>query len=338
MEGAGTSPIISAGDVEKYAYCPLSWWLSIGLEDEPDQKKALLDGEKKHGDFGKDLSSIVSGEIAAEKSETVILWFAITATLISIVGLSLIFKADQNIGMIMGVIALIWILAACYFLYLAETITSKKSRLAYQRIILIFAIVGAVIGVNSVTVLSDFFRPEVAQIMQVLSLVWLIAASFFFYRSLKHFHAAKLKRQKRKVKEAISYVDDTANKPKLFISKKHGLSGRPDYVVLVGDDHIPVEIKTGRTPRGPLFSHIMQVAAYCMLLEEEYARPPPHGIIRYPEMEHEIDYDESLKNLVITKLNEMREKIQTKDVHRNHNKPGKCKSCSRRGICQERLA
>src|SRR5207253_1999892 len=73
----------------------------------------------------------------------------------------------------------------------------------------------------------------------------------------------------------LVYIDSAAERPKLFVSKKHGLSGRPDAVVMDGEHHIPVELKTGRVPRGPLFSHILQVVAYCVLLEDEYGGAPP---------------------------------------------------------------
>lgn len=343
---ANTGPrIISAGDLEKYSYCPLSWWLSIGIKDPASEsagadtgKNVLKKGIQKHRELGKELTSIQMEESLAKKSETVVLWFAITATLLSVVGLSLVFEAEPDVGLLLGVMALIWILAACYFLYLAETIATKKQQLVYQRIILIFAIVGAVIGVNSLTILSEFFDPDIAQIMQALSLLWLIAASFFLYRSLKHVKFAHVKRRKTGVRGKLSYVDTEEARPKLFLSLKHGLSGRPDYVLVAGEEHIPVEAKTGRTPRGPLFSHIMQVAAYCLLMEEEYGRAPPHGILRYPETEHEIDYDEALKQLVIDKLSEMRRVLDGRaEAHRNHNKPGKCKHCSRRDMCPERL-
>lgn len=335
-EGEEPSPIISASDLEKYGYCPMSWWLSIGLPDaEDDKKRVLATGQEKHKSFSKDLTSIVEGESRAKESETMVLWFAIAATLISLVGLSFGFKVDIDLSLILGVIALIWILAACYFLYLAETISQKKTKMVYQRIVLIFAIVGAVVGVNSVTFLGE--SHESAEIMQALSLVWLIAASYFLYRSLKHIHVAMKKRKLRGVKDKISYVDTDDKRPKLFISKKLGLSGRPDYVLLIDDGHIPVEVKTGRTPRGPLFSHILQTAAYCVLLSEEYGEAPPYGILRYEQAEHEIEYDEALRTMVIDKLAEMRQLLVTKDIHRNHNKPGKCRNCSRRVICQERI-
>jgi len=134
------------------------------------------------------------------------------------------------------------------------------------------------------------------------------------------------------------YIDSVAEKPKLFVSKKHGLSGRPDAVVMDGEHHIPVELKTGRVPRGPLFSHILQVVAYCVLLEDEYGRAPPYGIIRYGETAFEIEYNEDQKKLLLQKLAEMRLAITKGEAHRNHSRPGKCIHCSRRAGCSERLA
>ena len=134
------------------------------------------------------------------------------------------------------------------------------------------------------------------------------------------------------------YIDSAAERPKLFVSKKHGLSGRPDAVVMDGEHHIPVELKTGRVPRGPLFSHILQVVAYCVLLEDEYGRAPPYGIIRYGETAFEIEYNEDQKKLLLQKLAEMRLAITKGEAHRNHSRPGKCIHCSRRAGCPERLA
>ncbi len=140
------------------------------------------------------------------------------------------------------------------------------------------------------------------------------------------------------MKGDLVYIDSAAEKPKLFVSKLHGLSGRPDAVVMDGDHHIPVEIKTGRVPRGPLFSHILQVVAYCVLLEEEYGKAPPYGVIRYGETNYEIEYNDDQKKLLLQKLAEMRASIAKGEAHRNHTRPGKCVHCSRRGVCPERLA
>jgi CRISPR-associated exonuclease Cas4 len=329
----GKDALISASALEKYGYCPLSWWLS---RTEDSQESETLDGgEKAHAEVATDLSGIIQEEHQAKVFESAVLWFAIAATLISIIGVSMVFQVGQDVGMIMGVIALIWILAACYFLYKAESMPRGASNLKYQRIILIFAIVAAIIGVNAVTLLSN--QPKVAEILQAISLAWLIAACYFLYHSLKKFEQAMFKRKKHSVQHQITYVDSMDRKPKLLISNKLGLSGRPDYVLMMDDEHIPVEVKTGRVPRGPLFSHILQVAAYCVLLEEEFGIPPSHGIIRYGQVENDVEYDAALKAMVLSKLGEMREIMKTGNAHRNHNKPGKCKHCSRKQACPERI-
>ncbi|MBU4070826.1 MAG: CRISPR-associated protein Cas4, partial [Candidatus Thermoplasmatota archaeon] len=163
-------------------------------------------------------------------------------------------------------------------------------------------------------------------------------ACYFLYHSLKRFEHALFKRRKHQVTQPITYIDTNDRKPKLFFSEKYGLAGRPDYVLMVDEEHIPVEIKTGRVPKGPLFSHILQVAAYCILIEEEFGVPPSHGVIKYGNMESDIEYDSALKELVVSKLGEMRGLMKNGNVHRNHNKPGKCRNCSRRGICPEKLS
>jgi CRISPR-associated exonuclease Cas4 len=174
--------------------------------------------------------------------------------------------------------------------------------------------------------------------MEVIALIWLVGACFFLFKSLKHIEEARIFRLKHEIEGEVKYVDDTGAKPKVFSSKKFGLRGRPDYVLLIGDDHIPVEVKTGRVPRGPLFSHILQIAVYCLLLGEEFKKEPPYGILRYGSVEHEIDFTDDLKNLLIDKVTDMRRLEKTGDAHRNHNRPGKCRNCSRRDVCPERLA
>ena len=335
--GNATEPIISASALEKYGYCPLSWWLSRDEVDEDSPE--LREGERAHESVATDLGHIVKDESEAKVFESVVLWFAIAATLISIIGVSFMVEVGQDIGMIMSVIALIWILAACYFLYKAETMPKGASTLRYQRIILIFAIVAAVLGVNSVTLLSEFFQPKAAQILQAISLAWLVGACYFLYHSLKKAELAMFRRKKHKLQHDIAYIDSKKKKPKLFVSERHGLSGRPDFVLLVENEHIPVELKTGRVPRGPLFSHIMQVATYCILMEDEFGDPPSHGLIRYGQVEYEVDYEEGLKDLVLSKAVEMRQFMKSGGgVHRNHNKAGKCRHCSRRAVCPEKLA
>jgi CRISPR-associated exonuclease Cas4 len=61
------------------------------------------------------------------------------------------------------------------------------------------------------------------------------------------------------------------------------------------------------------------------------------GILKYGDVEHEIEFDDELEKLLLGKLVEMRSLMKSGDVHRNHNREGKCAGCSRRDICPERL-
>ena len=328
----GAGRFVSAGDLEKFSYCPLSWWLS---RDHESDNEELEKGIHEHHKLGRSLWEIDSKERSARQSETLVLWYAVTATVIAVLGIELLIESDHlPVSEILGVVALIWILAASFFLYKASRSTISSKLVDYERTILTFAIVAVVIAINAVGfVLRD---DRMAQALTLISLIWLIAASYFLYRSLKSTGIAGLLRKEFRLKGKIEYID--VDDSKIFKSERYGISGRPDYVVKLGDQVVPVEAKRGRTPQGPLFSHIVQVASYCLLLEDSTGNPPPYGLIRYPNHEFQIDYNEDMRNVVLQKVREIREALESHEVHRNHNRPGKCRSCSRRGVCPEKLA
>ncbi|UCE81372.1 MAG: CRISPR-associated protein Cas4 [Methanobacteriota archaeon] len=323
---------VSAGDLEKFSYCPLSWWLSEKFESRGEE---LDKGIREHDEIGRSLWEIDAEEKSASQSETMVFWYAVTATVIAIIGLELVFEDDfMHLSEIMGVVALIWVLAASFFLFKATRSTIKSKTLAYEKIVLIFAIVAVIIAVNAVGFVMQDDR--LAQALEFAALLWLIAASYFLYRSLKSADIAQLLRNEFKIKGKIEYID--MDDSKVFISEKYGISGKPDYVMKLGDQQIPVEVKKGRTPQGPLFSHIVQIAAYCLLIEDATGIPPPYGVLRYPEQEHEIEYNEDMKKVLLEKVQDIRRARIKGEAHRNHKRPGKCRSCSRRDFCPEKIA
>jgi len=330
MARASVKPI-SAGDLEKFSYCPLSWWLSLESEEESD---ALAQGVQKHDTLGKSLWRIDSGEKSARNYEKLVFWWAIVATVIAIVGLEVIFEKATEVGEVLGVVALIWILAASFFLYKATKSKIRGTTVDYERIIIIFAIVAVIVAANAVafSVTQDV---EVGLTIEAVAVMWLIGASYFLYRTLRATEVVDSLRKEFRIKGKIEYIDMTGSKS--FKSEKHGLIGRPDYVIKVDDKLIPVEEKKGRTPKGPLFSHILQIAAYCLLIEESTGQAPPYGLLKYPEQQHEIEYDEDLKKILLQKLQEMRNAMAAGEAHRNHKRPGKCKSCSRNEGCPEKI-
>ncbi len=322
---------ISASDIEKFGYCPLSWWLS---REDDITNEDLQRGTEEHNEISEILGEVKDKEETSSRIEPIVLWLAVAASVVSIMGLTL-FQPERFMYQILIILSLIWLLAAVFFLYVSETGLFKGDSFTFERIILIFAMVATILGIYSLTLpLSDELF---ARLAQILSLSWLVGASYWLKRSLTLTEEASQKRKVLDVREgAVKYVDRLKKKAKLLASETHKLRGRPDYILEIDGKNIPVEVKTGRTPKGPFFSHILQIAAYCLLLEETSNRPS-YGIVKYEENEFEIDYDEKLKELLITKLAEMRQLTVSEDVHRNHNREGKCRFCSRRKICPESL-
>jgi len=114
-----------------------------------------------------------------------------------------------------------------------------------------------------------------------------------------------------------------------------GLTGRPDYVVDHGGAMIPVEVKSGWAPAEPHDSHLFQLVAYCLLVEQTSGTRPPYGILRYRNRTFEIDYTPALEAELRGLLQEMRK--QRLPAPRSHQEPGRCAACGFRGVCDQKL-
>jgi CRISPR-associated exonuclease Cas4 len=137
----------------------------------------------------------------------------------------------------------------------------------------------------------------------------------------------------------ITYVDTGAwgrcERP--LFSNQHRLTGRPDYLVQKGRDLIPVEVKSGTAPQQPYPAHVLQLAAYCLLVEDQEGRAPPHGILKYDDQAFEVDYTPSLRAELIDFLEQLRRDLAVRNVRRSHDEPGRCQGCGYRERCEERL-
>jgi CRISPR-associated exonuclease Cas4 len=108
--------------------------------------------------------------------------------------------------------------------------------------------------------------------------------------------------------------------------------------VIVDGEFIPVEQKTGRVPKYPHRSHKMQVLAYLHLVEISTKRPIPYGVLRYGKEDlHQISWDEGSKELLFDAIAEVQRLMVQNNAKRNHNRPGKCKNCSRNYACPDSL-
>lgn len=320
---------ISAGDIEKYSYCPLSWWLSR------NEKHKENEGVRRHREISKGAADMKKKYKQMKEFESMAIYFSIGATIISLVGISFIYTSPILSRMFI-LFSILWLGFSFYLLWKADKYAILVERKNAERIMVIASAAATTFSIFSVT----FILPPnytLGYVLEVLSLLWLVFATYFLYMAMKRdIQYNEIKKKLQLPDGEIVYIDDLQKSP-ILKSEKYKIWGRPDLLIKMGDDYIPVEIKTGRVPRGPHFSHIMQLTAYMVLVEENY-KAPPYGLLKYGPVIYKIEYEEDLKNIMLQKVKEMREALKTGEVHRNHNKVGKCLHCSRRELCPERLS
>jgi CRISPR-associated exonuclease Cas4 len=115
-----------------------------------------------------------------------------------------------------------------------------------------------------------------------------------------------------------------------------GLTGRPDYLIQRGRSRIPVEVKSGRAPEGPHRSHVLQLAAYCQLVETATGKRPPYGILKYADCAYKLPYNHALRRDFSNTLRALRN-AQDSSPDRSHSSPGKCRACGYLSSCDQSL-
>jgi len=138
----------------------------------------------------------------------------------------------------------------------------------------------------------------------------------------------------------VIYSDTSAWQPnhQTLAAPAYYLVGKPDYLVRQGDEIIPVEVKSGRAPAQPWDSHVLQLAAYCLLVEEALGARVTRGILHYSDRQFTIPYTPALRSALLAVLSEMRRSLSAGDAHRNHASVKRCARCGVRQSCDERLA
>ena len=142
----------------------------------------------------------------------------------------------------------------------------------------------------------------------------------------------KLKESNKIQGGKITYSD--LNKPgETFFSKKYMLAGKPDYIVKRKNRYLPVEVKTGNYDQ-PQFNHVLQLAAYCHLLEENYGGFVPYGILVYSDKDYfRIPFDPRIRYELESTIKKMWNVLKTGRVIVNHSDFRKCQTCSMRRHC-----
>ena len=137
----------------------------------------------------------------------------------------------------------------------------------------------------------------------------------------------------------VIHIDTTRLRPPegTLFSANYGLAGRPDYLVNQGGVILPIEVKSGNAPPTPYASHIYQLAAYGLLIEEHFGARPPHGIIKYRDRAVQIPFTPQLMDEVKALLADMRRDAEAKRVDRSHEERARCAACGYRSACDQSL-
>src|SRR5438105_12362354 len=118
-------------------------------------------------------------------------------------------------------------------------------------------------------------------------------------------------------------------------SSAYPLVGKPDYIVQLPDGRpVPIELKLSiHNATIPYSNHSIQVAAYCLILEDYFVEAPTHGILRYADREFTIEYTPALRRKVIKLLTEMERCSEQQPPPLAKQRVAKCRACVFQPVC-----
>jgi CRISPR-associated exonuclease Cas4 len=122
-----------------------------------------------------------------------------------------------------------------------------------------------------------------------------------------------------------------------LVARKIGLTGKPDYLIEQRGRLVPVEVKPGRRAPRPYESDLMQLAAYCLLVEETTGAAPPYGLLRYAEATFRLDYTERVRAELLALIDEMQAALADQECDRSHDDRHRCRGCGFFRQCEQAL-
>ena len=167
---------------------------------------------------------------------------------------------------------------------------------------------------------------------------FLIVLSIFFITISKLIkrNVRKLK-NKHKIPTGNITYQDLSRPAKPFFSKRYKITGKPDYIIKNKNYFLPIEVKTSSYTE-PQENHILQLAAYCQLIEENYKKFVPYGFLIYSDVSRfKIPFDPKTRFELESTINNIRNIMKSGKISRNHSEIGRCKNCSMRQFCDFKL-
>lgn len=123
-----------------------------------------------------------------------------------------------------------------------------------------------------------------------------------------------------------------------LVSMRYGLSGKPDYIVEERGKIIPIEVKPNRVAPAPYTSDMLQLAAYALLVEENWSTTPTYGLLKYRDRVFRIEFNDALRARLLAVLEAMQRDLTAREVARSHAESARCRACGYRDACGQALA
>ena len=362
---------ISASDLERHAYCPLSW--SLARDGKTGRGKAIDKGRIKHAEIHQKVENFKQKQNDLRRALVVwSWWFTIVVMFVTDAIIFTNISDDRtpiDISRYLSILSVVWLIAGLFAIYLpwrkwinlpienSPELQDLKNldEVAIPRTLEPYGFIGGwrqggrveagllmgatIFGLHAIGLMWAEDKEQAGFILVTVAMVWTLLASWQLQRALLADNALEVARINAGLDENtdVAYSDDDATAG-LLVDDLSGLRGRPDQIVIVDGEFIPVEQKTGKIPESPHKSHKMQLLAYLHLVESTTGRKPPYGVLKYgSENLHTVDWNEENEHQLFSAVKEVQRLMVQGGAERNHNRKGKCESCSRRYACDSSL-
>ena len=369
---SGTPLPVSASDLERFMYCPLSWQLA--KEGASGIGEAVEEGVEKHKQIHNEMSDFQTALIRMRRSLLIWSWWygiiiAFIIDSIAFVYIDDVMNSPIEFARILSMWSVSCLIAAVLSIALPwrqwfniersmREIRDIRNRFASTGLEPTWSPIGflggwfsagkteaglllatIVIGIHAIALVAAENRSQAGFILIVIAFIWTFFATWQLQRSLKAENEMISSREKAGLDAGTELVySDDEKTSELLVDDVSGLRGRPDQIVIIEGEFIPVEQKTGKVPKKPHQSHRLQVLAYISLVESNTKKSPPYGILRYGDQDiHQVFWDEHSKRHLQENIIEVQRLMVEGGAKRNHDREGKCRNCSRRYACDESL-
>lgn len=363
---------VSASDLERFMYCPLSWQLA--KEGATGKGEAVEEGVEKHKEIHDEMNDFQEALIRMRRSLLVWSWWfgiiiAFTIDAFAFLYIDDVVNSPLEFAKILSMWSVSCLIASILSIALPwrnwlrfersmKEIREIKNRFESTGLEPTWSPIGflggwfsagkteaglllatIVIGVHSIALVAAEDRSQAGFVLMVIAFIWTFLATWQLQHSLRAENQMIASREKAGLDEGteLLYSDDDKSSD-LLMDNESGLRGRPDQIVIIDGEFIPVEQKTGKVPKKPHQSHRLQLLAYISLVETSTTKSPPYGVLRYGNEDiHQVYWDEHAKQHLRESIIEVQRLMVEGGAQRNHEREGKCRSCSRRYACSESL-